>query len=300
MRKIFQSLIIIFCKLFALLPRPVIRVLGMSVGVLWYDIIGLRKKVIFDNLEIAFPEGDSSHQLSQEDKKRIARRSVYQMGAYFAEFFMLPSLDQKWLEKNVVFENLENLKQAQSKNKGVYLLGMHMGSGDLTASSISTLGFDLYLISKKFKNKFLNDLWFFIRSSRGVKFIDAHGVNNAFEILKAIKSKALVAFVLDQFMGRPYAVENTFFGRKTGTAYGLALFVMKTKSPVIPVYAYEGNDHKYHIVFEEELKLDHLISDNKEESILILTQAFNDSIESCIRKQPQEWMWVHRRWKEYE
>lgn len=300
MKRLFHLIIYFICKVFAILPRPLVRLLGITIGILWYDIIGFRKKIIFDNLEIAFPAGSTKHNITLEDKRRIAKHSVYQLGAYFAEFFTLPSMNHSWLDQNVVFEKIENLDNAIAKNKGVYLLGMHMGSGDLTASSIALKGYDLYLISKKFKNKFFNDLWFYIRAIRGVKFIDAHGANNAFEILKAIKSKALVAFVLDQFMGRPYAVENYFFGRKTGTAYGLSLFVMKTKSPVIPVYAYEGKDNKYHIVFEEELELNELISDNKDETIRRLTQAFNDSIEACIRKHPEEWMWIHRRWKDYE
>lgn len=282
------------CFVWRILPRWLVRFLGVLVGVLWFDILRIRRQIIDENLSIAFPDW------SAQKKKQIGRASVYEMGANFSEFFTLPSLDQQWLEKTVVFSGYENLEKAKSMGKGVYLLGMHMGSGDLTASAIAMKGNDLFLISKFFKNKFINDLWFGIRRSQGVKFIEPHGEKTAFDILRAIRQKALVGFVLDQFMGRPFGLETTFFGRKTGTAYGLALFVLKTGSPVVPVYSYEGSDAKIHIVFEPSLELQSLIDGDKDQTVLRLTQYFNDCIEKIIRKHPKDWMWVHRRWKEYE
>lgn len=294
MRIFGQCLIDTFCFILFLIPRRLIRFLGSLLGVLWFDILRLRRKVIFSNLDIAFPE------MPYEEKLRIARTSTYRMGADFLEVFTIPQLTQKWLEKNVVFEGREFLAKAQRRNKGVYLLGMHLGNGDLTASSIAMKGENLYLITKFFKNPVVNDLWFHVREAQGVKFIEPHGTKTAFDILKAIKEKACVAFVLDQFMGRPYALETTFFGRKTGTAYGLALFYLKTGSPVVPVYSFEGQDGRYHVVYEPELDLDALLTENKDENLLKLTQHFNDVIERAIRKHPEAWMWVHRRWKEYE
>lgn len=268
------------------------RGFGLVLGILWYDVFRLRRKIILENLGIAFP------QMSDREKKRLARISTYRMGESFFESFLVPGLTQSWLEKHVVFHGLDELKYKIDEGKGVYLLGMHLGNGDLTGSCLSMKGIEVHLISKFFKNKLINDLWFYIRGAQGVKFIEPHGAKTPFEILKAIKAKATVAFVLDQFMGRPYAVENYFFGRKTGTAYGLALFYLKTKSPVMPVYAYEGKDSKYHIVVEPALDLQ--VGPDKDQNILNLTQKFNDAIEAAIRKHPEDWMWVHRRWKEYE
>src|SRR5690606_32701116 len=143
-------------------------------------------------------------------------------------------------------------------------------------------------------------IWFHFRGAQGVKYIEAHSDRTAFEILKAIRAKSLVVFVLDQFMGRPFGIETTFFGRKTGTAYGLALFYLKTRSPVVPVYGYEDDQGKMHMVCLPALELESLLGSDQDENILALTQKFCDVIEEAVKKHPTDWMWVHRRWKEYE
>lgn len=282
------------CFAWSLLPRKTVRWLGAGIGVLWYDILGLRKKVILDNLKTAFPS------YTDETRGRIARRSLRTQGSNFAEVFTLPSIDQKWLTKHVVFEGWEHLEAARAEGKGVYLLGMHIGNGDLTASALVMNGAPVDLISKFFKNKTFNDMWFHIRAVHGVRFIEPHGEKTAFEILRAIKNNSCVAFVLDQFMGRPFGIPTTFFGRRTGTAYGLALFVLKTGSPVVPVYSYEGSDDKIHIVVEPALDLAPLIGTDKDENLARLTQRFTDTIQKVVSEHPEEWIWMHRRWKDIE
>ena len=284
----------LFSRLLFLLPRKVIRFLGSLLGVLWFDIFRFRRKIVLSNLQIAFPE------MPESEKIKIGRRSVYELGSNFLEFFTLPALNQKWVRENAVYEGVEHIQNALKKDKGVYLLSMHIGHGDMGASLISMLGVEVYLISKFFKTKWFNDFWFYIRKGQGVKFIEPHGLQTPFEILKAIKKKSSVIFVLDQFMGKPFGVPTLFFGKKTGTAYGLALFHLKTKSPVVPVYTYEGNDGKVHLVFEPELKLDEFISEDKDKTIAALTQNFTDQIEKIVRRYPEQWMWVHRRWKDID
>src|SRR5690606_28055274 len=123
----------------------------------------------------------------------------------------IPRYKSDWLHKNIIFEGEENLKQAEALNKGVYVLGMHLGNGDIAATSLVMAGHPLYLITKTFKNKLMNSIWFHFRGAQGVKYIEAHSDRTAFEILKAIRAKSLVVFVLDQFMGRPFGIETTFF-----------------------------------------------------------------------------------------
>ncbi len=294
MTTFYKSCLNFFSFLLGLIPRQILRSLGAFLGVLWFDIFRFRRRVILQNLDIAFPEK------SQAEKIKIGRQSVYGMGSNFLEFFTLPQLDQKWAQKHAVYEGTENIREALSQGKGVYILSLHLGHGDMGASLITLLGIEIYLISKFFKTRWFNDFWFYIRKGRGVKFIEPHGRQAPFEILKAIKNKACVIFVLDQFMGKPYGVETEFFRKKTGTAYGLALFHLKTGSPVVPVYTYEGHDGKIHLVFEPELKLSHLVSDDKDKTIADLTQYFTDQIEKIVRRYPEQWMWLHRRWKVFE
>lgn len=294
MRSFVKLLLVKWGQMIARCPRYVVRAPGALLGFLWIDFLRVRKKVVLENLRLAFPEK------SEADRLLIARRSVYNMGYNFAEFFAIPGMDKEWRQHNIVFHGLEHIQQAQAENKGVFILGMHLGNGDIIANAIASDVTPLVLITKVFKNKILNDIWFSIRGYHGVKYIDAHGSNNAFEILKALKQKSAVVFVLDQFMGRPFGIPTQFFGKRTGTAYGLALFVQKTKAPVIPVYSYDGEDGKIHIVFLPKVDTGSLMTDDKDETTARMTQKFTDIIEDCVRRHPEHWMWVHRRWKNIE
>ncbi|MFS4460385.1 lysophospholipid acyltransferase family protein [Bdellovibrio sp. HCB2-146] len=292
-----KLLVNFFVQLFSFiskfLPRPLLRFTGLWAGVLWFDVFRFRRKIVLDNLTIAFPEWD------EQKKVQVGRQSLYNMSYNFPELFAIPHMDQAWLDKYAVFEGWENVEKARAAGKGVFFLTLHLGNGDVAANAIEMKGQPIYMITKRFKTKWFDDLWFAMRGAKGVKYIDAHGTNNAFEILKALKKNGAVVFVLDQFMGRPFGIETTFFGKKTGTAYGLALFVQKTKAPVIPIYTYEGNDGKLHIVTEPEMDLSSYLSEDKDQAILQITQAFNNKLETIIRKYPEQWMWVHRRWKDF-
>lgn len=274
-------------------PRTWLRKSGWWLGFLWFDVFGFRKKIIMDNLSIAFPEW------SDEKKRRVGRESVYQLGYSFGEFFFIPSMTQNWLKDNVVFEGWEHLEKARAQGKGMLLLSLHLGNADVGASSIVMKGQELYLITKRFKAKWFDDMWFSVRGAQGVKYIDAHAPNNAFEILKALKKNAALVFVLDQYMGKPFGIATRFFGKRTGTAYGLALFVQKTKAPVLPTYTFEGDDHKIHVVIEPPLDTEKCLTDDKDQTLVNLTQSFNDKLEEIVRKHPEQWMWVHRRWKDF-
>lgn len=277
----------------SLIPRQWLRKSGSWVGFLWYDVFGFRKKIVLSNLDIAFPEW------TDQKKNQVGRESVYHLGYNFAEFFFIPSVTPEWVEKNVVFHGWENVEKARAGGKGMFFLTLHLGNGDLAANTIVMKGQETFIITKRFKTKWFDDLWFSVRGAKGVQYIDAHGPSNAFEILKALKKNAALVFVLDQFMGRPFGIETRFFGRKTGTAYGLALFVQKTKAPVLPIYTYEGEDKKLHVVVEAAMDTAACVTDDKDQTILNLTQSFCDKLEEVIRKHPTQWMWVHRRWKDF-
>ncbi|WP_413581151.1 lysophospholipid acyltransferase family protein [Bdellovibrio sp. HCB288] len=276
-----------------ILPRKIQRLSGSWIGFLWWDVFGFRKKIVLGNLEIAFPEWTDAQ------RKKVGRESVYQLGYNFGEFFFIPNMSRQWVDENVVFEGLENHEQALANGKGFFYLTLHLGNGDLAANALSVIGQKIHIISKSFKTEWFNNLWFSVRGAQGVKYIEAHGPNNAFEILKALKRNEGLVFVLDQYMGKPFGVATNFFGKRTGTAYGLALFAQKTKAPVLPIYTYEGQDGKVHVVIEPAMDLSPSIVEDKDQSIANITQAFTDKLEQIVRKHPEQWMWVHRRWKDF-
>ena len=261
-----------------------------ALAFLWIDILGLRKNVIDANLKLAFPA------MTDNERKRIGKKSMIGLCRSFFDVIRIPRLTEEWIDANVIFEGQAQIEELKQSKAGVFFLSLHLGSGDLAGAIISRRIKPLTLISKRFSNRLLDSFWFELRGKSETLFIDAHAKNNAFDILGALKKQRGVVFVLDQFMGRPYGLETRFFGVKTGTAYGLALFAKKTRKPVYPLYTYWDDNSRLHICIDEAIDLNNELSENNE----VITNKFNQVLEKIISRHPEHWMWVHKRWKTYE
>lgn len=290
MRKLARFVSSTYALIVHLLPEWLNTLFPKFLAWLWVDVLHLRKKVVYGNIDIAFPG------TSLETKKQWMKKSIFILARNFVDVARIPYLNDAWIKDHVIFHGLENLP----KDQGFFVLTLHLGNGDLAAAIISQKLVPLSLISKRFSSDFVDEFWFSLRTKSKTEFIDAHSKNNAFEILKALRLKRGVVFVLDQFMGKPYGIETEFFGKTTGTAYGLALFAQKTKAPVLPLYTYWDDNNKLHISIEPVVKIDDVQTEDKLEAQRIITNRFNTVLESIIKRWPAQWMWVHRRWKDFE
>lgn len=294
MKKLADLFSSLFAFIWKFLPYKLNLFFGKVLAFLWVDVFQIRKKVIFDNLDLVFPK------MEPKQKKQIAWLAMQNMCRSFFDVIKIPSMTETWIDENVLFDGLENLKMAQDKKKGILFLSLHLGSGDLGGAVISRKLMPIYIITKRFSNQFMDRFWFNLRGASQTKFIDAHNKKNAFEILGALKKQCGVIFVLDQFMGKPYGVSSTFFGKETGSAYGLSLFAKKTNAPVVAIYTYWDNNNKLHVCFRPEIDLSDFLNDEDEVYKTRVTNRFNQELEQIIVKHPEHWMWVHRRWKDFE
>lgn len=194
-----------------------------------------------------------------------------------------------------VYENdgKEKLHKALEKNKGVFLLSAHIGNGDMALVSLAHNGFPIEIISKIFKTKWLNDFWFDVRKKHGIAFIEPR--KSTYDILKALKANHMVVFVLDQYTGPPNGIPTKFFGIDTGTAVGPALFTQRSHAVVIPCYEYREKFGKHRIVIEDPVDFEE--KETKEETLRHNTERYSRTIEKMILAHPEQWMWIHRRWK---
>ncbi len=273
------------------LPRGWQRGLGDLFGLIWFDLFRIRRKIAIENVKLAFPE------IQDREAIELARSSCRNWGRTLVEYCQLPFLDSDWdREEFVEVRGSEFFWRESQKGKGVLLLSLHLGNGDLGCAALSRKNFPLYLISKEFKMGWLNDLWYGMRRRYGTSFIAPE--KSSYEILKALKNKAGVIFVLDQFTGPPMGVEVTFFGKRTGAAQGLALFALKAGLDVIPVYSYRDKSGKLIITFEEGIPIQE--GQSRQETIERMTQVYTDKVEELVRRYPDQWMWIHRRWKEFK
>lgn len=294
MKKFAATFSLVLAWFWSFLPFKANLYMGKFLAFLWVDVFQIRKDVIFKNLEIVFPNS------SDQEKQRIARKSMQSMCRSFFDVIKIPYLTTEWIDKNVIFHGLKNYQEAMAEGKGTLFLSLHLGSGDLSAAILGKKYAPVYIITKRFKNQFMDSFWFTLRGASNTCFIDAHGKKNAFEILGALKKQMGVVFVLDQFMGKPFGILTRFFGKQTGSAYGLAIFAKKTQAPVIATYNYWGKDGLLNICFGERIDLATFVSDDDETYKTNVTNRFNQEIEKIILEHPEHWMWVHRRWKDFE
>ncbi len=261
---------------------------GFCIGVLWFDILRIRRKIIFQNLDKAFPDK------SKKQKTQIARASCVNLGMTYVEFMCMRFLNKSHLSEFKVYGE-EHLIRAREKGKGVCLLTLHLGNGDYACAGFAMMGNPLVLISKEFKVKWLNDVWFNMRKRFGMTFIKPR--RSSYDILKSLKAKKTVIFVMDQFMGPPIGVETTFFGHPTGSAMGLAVMAQRASSPVVPIYTRRTKLGITEIHFFPEIPF--IEKESKDATIAYMTQAYQDKLEEFVREHPDQWMWVHRRFKPF-
>lgn len=287
MKIFFARSLRLFAWIIVHLPLRVRFLLGDILGLLWFDVFRIRRQVVMDNLNRVYPDKSNS------EKVRIGRWSLRNMGRDLIEYCYLPFLKQEQCDSLFKFEGEEHLEKALSQGKGVCLLTAHMGNGDLSCSALSLKGYKVHLISKVFKMQWLNDLWFGMRERVGTKFIAPR--NSSYHVLKALKKKEIVIFVLDQFTGPPIGVRTTFFGHETGTGFGLALMAQRSGSPVVPIYTTRNSDGTHNIKILPEIPFKD--QEDRDESLVSMTQEYNYCLERIVLECPEQWMWVHKRWK---
>jgi KDO2-lipid IV(A) lauroyltransferase len=256
---------------------------------LWFDVIRFRRRLILDNLRHAFPEWTESR------RREVGRRSVWHLVYSAMEAFMLPFLRGARLEDVATVHDLEIRDRAAAAGRGVCLLVMHLGNVERLIAAAGIAGMRTHVLAKPLKSPFFHDLVYGTRKSFGTEFIDNHGPRTAFEILHALRRGEYVAFILDQFIKSTYGVPTTFFGRPVTTGYGLALFVRKTGAPVLPVYSYRDATDRMHVCFDEIVQP--VEDPDRDRALQAMTQRYNDTIEAIIRRHPEQWFWVHNRWK---
>lgn len=269
-------------------PAFVRRALGNFLAFLWFDFFRIRRQVVLDNLKIAYPD------LPLKERVRLGRRSLRALGLNFVEYSFLPWLNKQNYEKYFAFDNPGLVDEVLSRGKGALLLTCHLGHGDLACAAMSLRGWPVVMVSKFFKMKWLNDLWFGMRERLGTKFVAPR--DSSYALLRALKGGNLVVIPLDQFTGPPIGVKTRFFGRETGTAAGLAVMAERSGAPVIAVYTHRDEDGRHVLHFVREMAIPKA---RDPANVARVTQEFNDQLEQFVRRHPDQWMWIHRRWKEF-
>lgn len=196
------------------------------------------------------------------------------------------------LELFLVMEGFEHFEKAHSKGKGVIFLTCHLGAFDLQVSTMALKGLNPNIIGTPLKDERLNALLWDYRNKHGAVAIERG--KETFRMIKILKSGGSVALLIDQDTKVKSRFVN-FFGRPAATPVGATVLALKTGAAVVPTYVYLGSDWKQHMVISPEIPMVH--SGDDELDMVTNTQVLSDFIESTIRKHPEQWVWMHERWK---
>ena len=261
---------------------------------LWFDLLRIRRRTIIDNISKAFPEWPMSKKI------HIGRVSLYHWALTFVEYCHFPWLTKAWVEQNFQIQNRYLLDEVINEGKGSVMITLHMGNGDLACAALSFFGYPVTIVSKNFKWRALNDFWFGLRERSGIQLIPPRDAT--FSVLRSIKQGRIVIFPLDQFTGNPIGVQTRFFGIETGTAMGPAILADRSRCPVLMTYVHRLPDGRHQITVE---RIDRVSlqapkdSEARNKEIGDKIQEWNDQIEQWVRRHPEQWMWLHRRWKRF-
>lgn len=287
MGTIFQTLVTCVAFFLAALPPQLFKCSGDLLGKVLY-LLGFRLKVVRENLILAYPE------MPEAEKINLIKKNYSHYGILFLEFLRYFYRFDRFLENRCTVEGEENLRNALAKGRGVFVLTSHVGNWEYFAAfGAHVLQVPVTIVTKQIKPKWLQD--FSERTRAALKVKMAFEPKTLKEVLKALRNQEIVGFVMDQYTGAPVGARVPFFGIPVGSHTALATLALRYKAPVVPGFSHRKSDGSYVIRFEPEIPLqDH---EDFETALLLNTAEFVKKTEVWVREFPEQWLWIHKRWK---
>ena len=277
-----------FIKLLGILPRPMARAVGISLAWFFYLLHFRLRRVGMRNLAMVFPEK------SKAEHARILRGEFASLGRQLAELCQFPRYTRENVDEVVVYDGFENYEQARARGKGVLFLTAHFGAWELSAFMHSLHRHWMHIVMRPMDNVYLNRMILEYRTMHGNKAVDKDDFVRG--LLSAMKAGEVVGILMDTNMTPPQGVFVDFFGIPSCTASGLARIALRTDAAVIPGFTiWDKALGKYRLRFDPAVEL--VRTGDLEADIVANTQKFTKVIEGYVRKYPEQWLWVHRRWK---
>jgi len=269
------------------LPWAVVHHAGRTLGFLFYAFDRAHRRVAVGNLERAFPARSSA------ECRYIARRVFQHFGAMLFELLKFSHLSPERMLERVEFEGADRARQAHQAGRGVFLLTAHFGCwethGLVHALHLGPIG----VMARALDNPYLNAMLEGVRQKTGNKVIYRRG--GIRRTLRALEAGQAVAILIDQHIHGPDAINVDFFNRPAATTTALAALTARTGALVLPVFAIPIGPGRYRMIYE------HAVPgpvDGSPVAIRDFTQRCTDVLEMYVRRYPDLWLWMHRRWRD--
>ena len=275
-------------KLLGLLPRPAARWVGASFASAAYAFrTPLRRAAMF-NLHLAFPDW------SEAKRKNIIRGMIQQIGWMAGEFSQFPRYTPQNIQRIVEIDGAENFDAGQRRGKGVLFLTGHMSAWELAPFAHALYGHPLHFLVRPVANPRVDALINRCRCLSGNQPIEKN--RSARAILKVLGEGGTVGILADTNTCLDEGVFVDFFSRPACTTSGIARIALRTDAAVVPGFlAWYAADKKYRLQFGRALDL--VRTGDEDADVRENTARFMAVIEAYVREHPDQWLWVHKRWK---
>jgi KDO2-lipid IV(A) lauroyltransferase len=253
-----------------------------------YGLLPRLQRTGLRNLELALPE------IPIEERRRVLKGVYRSLGWQLAEFCRMERYTRGNTAEWIRYQGLEHFLEAEARGKGVLILTGHLGAWELSSFYHSLMGHPMGMVIRRLDNRYLDAFVNRIRRLHGNRVL--HKDDFARGLITAMRAGESVGILMDTNMTPPQGMFVDFFGVTACTASGLARVALKTGAAVIPGFLlWEASERRYVLHFGERIEVES--TDDAEADILALTQRCTSVIESWVRRYPEQWLWIHRRWK---
>jgi Kdo2-lipid IVA lauroyltransferase/acyltransferase len=257
--------------------------IGRRLGDLAWALLARRRAIALDNLRLALGAERSDAEL-----RRIGRRSFQHLGMNLVEMCVFMFRPSDVFLRRVEIDGLEHLKDAAVQGRGVLLLTAHLGNWELLAATQPLTGLPLSVVLRPLDQPKLDRVMGRLRRRTGAELISKRRALP--DVLAALRRGHMVGILLDQNATRAEGIFAPFFGTPASTSRGLAVIALRTEAPVVPVFIRRLERGRHLVEFKSAVP-------PTARDVAAFTTSFNEAIEAAIRRAPEQWFWLHKRWK---
>jgi Kdo2-lipid IVA lauroyltransferase/acyltransferase len=274
-------------KVLGLLPRPAARFVGVVFAAAAYNFRPRLGRTAMENLRLAFPDW------TDVERRQAIRGMIRQVGWMAGEFSQFPKYTRGNIERVVVVDGFENFEAAQRRGKGILFLTGHMSAWELAPFAQALYGYPLSFLVRPIANRRVDRLINGYRCRSGNQPIEKN--KSARSILKVLSEGGTVGVLSDHNTSAEGVFVN-FFGIPAATTSGLARIALRTDAAVLPGFlSWDPELRKYRLRFDPAVPLTR--TGCEEADIVDNTARFTEVVEGYVRAHPDQWLWVHKRWK---
>jgi KDO2-lipid IV(A) lauroyltransferase len=270
------------------LPAPLALRLGRRLGDLTAMALPRRRRVVLENLALAFPD------LPADDRRRLARRSWQHLGMTTVEMTRVLARPLQATLDEMTMDGKEHIQSAMTTHGRALMLTAHLGNWEYLSAAHWLVGYPLAIVVRPLDAPALQALADSMRRKTGVEIIDKRGALRP--VLEALRRGRMIGILLDQNAARREGVFVPFFGRAASTSRSIALLALRTRTPILPIFIRREGPGRHRVVVEPPVPMIDPAND-LEAAVVELTARCTAVIERVVRQTPEQWLWAHDRWR---